>query len=132
MVENKMVTMITEDKKLPDPVKMEYIILANDFMEDFKENMLMTSIELNDRYPYGMDTWQSFLRYPAVSKYIESFRVEIAEKQANEMINTGVRAKDAIAVKQNIANNAGTGNNQNFIVFRLPDKENEYELSGEI
>ena len=126
-----MVDLIKADKKLPELIKMEYIQLANEFMSDFKNNITLTSIELDDKYPFGMDTWQGFLRYPGIGKYIEGFRSEQAEKQANEMISTGVRAKDAIAVKQELAKNSGNITNQNFIVFRLPDKENQYELSGE-
>lgn len=125
-----LVTAIIQDQNLEEDTRMEYISLAEAFSEDFKTNMYMTSIELDDIHPFGMDVWQRFLRYPTVNKYIESFRNEAVRKQIDVGLSEG--NKNIVALKKEMDKDSGKSDFQNFVVFRLPDKEDEYALTSEI
>lgn len=127
-----LVEVIREDTKLDQDLKMEYLSLAQSFAENFKENIVKTSIELDEVYPFGMDIWQKFLNYAPVKRYIETFRNELISQSVNVSIMTGTRSKDALAVKRELERENSDNTFENFVVFRLPDKENEYELTGDI
>jgi hypothetical protein len=79
-----------------------------------------------------MDTWQAFLRYPPITKYINSYRNELITKGVNEAMISGNKAKDAISVKKELEKDNADNTFENFVIFRLPDKEDNYELTGDI
>lgn len=127
-----LVEVIREDTKLDQETKMEYLTLAQSFAESFKENITKTSIELDESYPFGMDLWQKFINYAPVKRYIESFRNELISQSVNTAMITGQRSKDAIVVKKEMERENASNTFENFVVFRLPDKEKDYEFSGDI
>ena len=130
--EDKLVEIVKNDVKLEHSVRFEYITLAKSFVEDFKNNLMLTSIDLNDKYPFGIDVWKEFLNYPAVKKYNEAFVDEIISRNTDASLISGEGIRDAVAVKKVLSDKGKEAKNENFIVFRLPDKEQEYELNGDI
>jgi len=130
--EDKLVELIRTDSKLQVDQRFEYIILAQNFAEDFRNNMMLSSIDLDAKYKFGMDVWQEFLSYPAVSKYITSFRNELINRNTDMALATGEGVRDAIGVKKAMKEEGGEVKNSNFVVFRLPDKEDEYQLTGQV
>lgn len=119
--------LIKQDTKTPPSKKMEYMSLADSFMQDFSKNIMLTSIELDEKYQFGMDVWQEFLSYPIVKKYTEQFRKEIVRKNVEKGMAIG--DKDALQIKRELDKEAGATGYENFIVFMLPPKSNEYDLS---
>lgn len=128
--ENKMVELIKNDPKLDVDTKREYKTLAEFFVLDFGNNLNKTSIELDDLTQYGIDTWKEFLVYPPIRKYIESFIHEKINKNVDQALASGQGSRDAIGVKKAMDTMNNATNNEYFVVFRLPDKE-DYEPSGE-
>lgn len=127
-----LVEVVKTDTKLVEDMRMEYLSLAQSFSEAFRENIVKTSIELDEAYPFGIDVWQKFLNYAPVKRYIESFRNELISQSANVAMMTGTRSKDALAVKKELDRENSDNTLENFVVFRLPDKENGYEFTGDI
>lgn len=124
--------LIRDDVKLTPDIKMEYITLAQSYSDNFRENLNKTSMELDESFSYGIDTWKQFLNYPPVKSYIEAFRRELISQSVNEAMITGNKAKDAISIKKEIERENASNTFENFVVFRLPDKEEvEYEYSGQ-
>lgn len=130
--EDKLVEIVKNDEKLDPSTRFEYITLAKAFVEDFKSNLMLTSIDLNDKYPFGIDVWQEFLGHPPIKKYNEAFVNEIISRNTDAALASGEGVRDAVAVKKALNDVGKEAKNENFIVFRLPDKENEYQLTGEI
>lgn len=131
--DDRLIEIIKADEKLDDAQRFEYITLAQSFIEDFKGNMMLTSIELDAKYSFGIDVWQEFLSHPPIKKYINSFVNEMIAKNTDTALATGVGVRDAIGVKRAMSEATQESRNENFVVFRLPDKnEDEYQLSGEI
>lgn len=130
--EDRLVELVRSDSKLEDAIRFEYITLAQSFVEDFRGNLMLTSIDLNEKYPFGIDVWQEFLSHPPVKKYTSSFVNEIITRNTETALATGVGVRDAIGVKKAMNDAGNESKNENFIVFRLPDKEDSYELSGEV
>lgn len=125
-----LVQTVMVDQGLTETKRMEFISLAESFAEDFKDNMYLTSIELNDRYPFGMDLWQKFLKHPSVNKYIDSYKNEQIRKNIDVALKDG--DKNAIQIKKELERDSGKTTFENFVVFRLPDKEEDYDFSTEI
>lgn len=131
--ENKMLTIIQEDPKLDALAKMEYLTLARHYIEDFKENIKKTSIELDEVTDYGIDTWKEFLNYAPIRKYIDSFVHEQINKNVDQSLASGQGARDAIGIKKAMDTMNNATNNEFFVIFRLPDKDDDsYELSGQL
>jgi hypothetical protein len=95
-------------------------------MLDFRNNILLSSIELDEKYPFGMDVWQEFLTYAVVKKYTETYRKEIMRKQVEKGMAVG--DKDAISLKKELDRDAGATGYENFIIFMLPPKEAENDI----
>lgn len=130
--DDKLVSMIRDDTKLSNEVRIEYISLANTFTEEFSKNITLTSIELHDKYGYGIDTWNEFLNYPMVRKYVQGFVKEIISKKADASLITGEGTRDAIGVKKAMDKDTSDLESERFIVFLLPKKVEEvydYEQS---
>ena len=133
--EDKLVELVRQDTTLEMDNRFEFITLAQTYVDDFKENLTKSSIELHDKYrelDAGIDTWQEFLAHPPVKKYINGFVNEMINSSARSSLAKGEGVRDAISVKKAMEGEGTQGKNENFIVFRLPDKENEYQLTGEI
>lgn len=119
---NGLVELIKTDENLSkDPdLRMSYISLAEVFMEDFANNINCTSIEMDAKQPFGIDTWKDFLNYPVVRKYIKSFKDEQIDKIADAGLMSG--NKNAIDIKKAMENKGPAINNSNLIIVRLPEK----------
>ena len=128
--ENLLLKQIQSDTKLSEDVRIEYLNLARAYLEDFVKNLTKTSIELDDVHPFGMDTWQEFLNYPPVRKYTETYRKEVMNKRVDEGLMIG--DKDAISIKKELERNGDVKGYSNFIVFCMPERNNQYDLTGEI
>lgn len=132
--DDKLITIIKNDSKIEPELMYEYLTLANRFSEDFKSNILLTSIELDEKYGLGVDTWQGFLKHPPIKKYIGSFVNEIVGKKANEALASGKGTRDAVGVIKELERYSDMHSNDKFIVFRLPDKikDEVYDFTGKL
>lgn len=108
------------DKKLETEQRLEYIGMAELYLQDLKVNLNKTSIELDEKVPLGIDTWRGFLNYPVVRKYINSFR----EEQINSIADAGLMVGDnkAVGIKKAMNELNPTINNSNIVLIRLPEK----------
>ena len=121
--ENELIKNLKNDEKLrEDPDKrMGMISMATMFLENFKDNIYKTSIEMNADIPfYSIDAWKDFLNYPVVRKYIKSFRDEKINMMADQGLAEGDRG--AVSIKKAMQEGGPTVNNSNLILIRLPEK----------
>lgn len=123
--ENKLITLIKEDEKLKKDRehRMEFISMGEFFLEDFKNNLYKTSIEMNEDFPQNtIDEWKEFLNYPVVRKYIKEFQDEKLNSVADQGLSSG--DKSAIGIKKAAQDYTGSSNNANIILIRVPEKKN--------
>lgn len=130
--EQRLIQIIKQDPKIGPDIRMEYITLAKEFLTDFKANLMLTSIELDDKYGFGIDVWKDFLLQPSIRKYNEGFLSEMVGRQVDQALAKGEGTRDAIGVKRELDRQSGATSNEMFVVFRLPDKEQVYDPSGEL
>lgn len=122
--ENELIKNLKNDEKLrEDPDKrMGMISMATMFLENFKDNIYKTSIEMNADIPfYSIDAWKDFLNYPVVRKYIKSFRDEKINMMADQGLAEGDRG--AVSIKKAMQEGGPAINNSNLILIRLPEKK---------
>lgn len=119
--ESQLITALSADPKLEGDRKAEFISMARLFLENFKENMYKTSLEMDEIHPLGQDIWRDFLNYPIVRKYIQSF---VSEK-IGSIVDAGMMEgnKDAVNIKKAFDANGPAINNSNIILIRLPEKK---------
>lgn len=122
--ENELIKSLKNDEKLrenPD-FRMGMISMATMFLENFKDNIYKTSIEMNADIPfYTIDAWKDFLNYPVVRKYIKSFRDEKINMMADQGLAEGDRG--AVSIKKAMQEGGPSINNSNLILIRLPEKK---------
>ena len=119
--DKQLIKLIHEDKKLSGEEKMMYAAMADLFLQDLKENLNMTSIELNDKYiDMTIDEWREFLTVPVIRKYIQGFKDEKIETMADQGLMKG--DKDAVGIKKVMAAQGPIVNNSNIVLIRLPEK----------
>ena len=126
-IDNKLVESLKKDEKLKeDPeYRMHIISMATMFLEDFSDNIYKTSIEMNLKIPYfSVDAWKDFLNYPAVRKYIKSFRDEKIDMVADQGLAEG--DKGAVSIKKAMQENGPQVNNSNIVLIRLPEKRDDF------
>lgn len=128
--DEKLLSILKTDGKLADDVRMEYLTLGNTFLDDFKENITLTSIELDDKYGYGIDTWNGFINYPMVKKYIQGFVKELISKSADANLIKGEGVRDSINVRKEMDKQNGDMQSERYIIFLLPKKIVEDEQYG--
>ena len=120
--ESKLIKDLRNDEKLrEDPdLRMAMISQATMFMDDFANNMYLTSIEIHDKIPYfSIDAWRDFLNYPIVRKYIKAFKDEKINMAAEQGLAEG--DKGALGIKKAM-DSTMTVNNSNIVLIRLPEK----------
>lgn len=125
--ETPLMKILLSDKQLTaDKSRLQlFLTLANFFEEDLRNNLMSTSFELDDKYrTYNVSAWVDFKDFPPVRNYVEKF---IREMQYSEAVKTTVRdgmsrTKDAMDMQKNIEAARDSENNQNIIVFLLPQK----------
>lgn len=118
---------LTSDKQLSgDKSRLQlFLTLANFFEEDLENNILASSFELDSKYrTYNVSAWVDFKDFVPVRNYIEKF---IREMQYSEAIKTTVRegmsrTKDAMDMQREINAARESENNQNILVFLIPQK----------
>ncbi len=119
--EKQLIRLIHEDTKLNSEEKMMYAAMADLFLQDLKDNLNKTSIELNEKYiDMTIDEWREFLTVPVIRKYIQGFK----DEQISTMADTGLMKgdKDAVGIKKVMAAQGPIVNNSNIVLIRLPDK----------
>ena len=118
--ESKLLTYLRDDTKLDKDTKMQYISMANMFLDNFDKYLHLTSIEMNKEYPFGIDTWKDFLNYPIVRKYIQSFKDEQISQIADKGLMQG--DKNAVSIKKVMQDKGPIVNNSNIVLIRIPEK----------
>ena len=121
--ESKLIEMLKNDEKLreePD-YRMAMISQATMFLEDFGNNIYLTSIEMHEKIPFfSIDAWKDFLNYPIVRKYIKSFKDEKIGMAAEQGLAEG--DKGALSIKKAMDNSLSV-NNSNIVLIRLPERK---------
>jgi hypothetical protein len=128
--DERLLTIIKNDTKLEDDIRMEYLTLGNTFLDDFRTNITLTSIELDDKYGYGIDTWNGFINYPMIKKYIQGFVKELISKSADANLIKGEGVRDSINVRKEMDKANGDLQSERFVIFLLPKKIVEDEALG--
>ena len=118
--ESKLLTYLRNDTKLDKDTKMQYISMANMFLDNFDKYLHLTSIEMNKEIPLGIDTWKDFLNYPVVRKYIQSFKDEQISQIADKGLMQG--DKNAVSIKKVMQDKGPIVNNSNIVLIRIPEK----------
>lgn len=121
--ESKLIEMLKNDEKLreePD-YRMAMLSQATMFLEDFGNNIYLTSIEMHEKIPFfSIDAWKDFLNYPIVRKYIKSFKDEKISLAAEQGLAEG--DKGALGIKKAMDSSVSV-NNSNIVLIRLPEKK---------
>lgn len=97
--------------------------MAKEFDKDFLSNLFLSSIELQDKYPFGLDMWQQFITHPNISRYLGTYANEVISKKADADIMSGSGVRDAVAVKKEFAKTAKGQNNFSFVIMYIPEEE---------
>lgn len=135
--QKQLVKLIHNDTKLTREEKMEYSAMADIYLENLKDNLNKTSIELNEVHPeIEIDVWREFLTVPVIRKYLQGFKDEQIATKADEGLMKG--DKDAVGIKKVMAAQGPVVNNSNIVLIRLPEKvdfsnqttELEFEVEG--
>ena len=113
--------------------KLTYIHMATMFNQDLANNIILTSIDLANKYPQAYhnpatgtptiinsDKWLEWTNYPPIKKYIQDYLDNTIQKQADQLLTTG--QSDPIKVKQ-LLQKQNQQDNFQFIITRLPDKQ---------
>lgn len=129
-VEEKLTSLgkiLTGDKQLAEDRQRLtlFLSLAKLFDEDLKNNLYRTSFELDELYNTAdSQAWLSFLNYPPVRRYVESYIEDKQLAEAKRAIAEGfVKTTDAINVQKNIEEKRKIANNNNIVVFLMPQKK---------
>ena len=120
--ESKLIEMLKQDEKLRDEpdYRMSMISQATMFLEDFGNNIYLTSIEMHEKIPFfSIDAWKDFLNYPIVRKYIKGFKDEKISMAAEQGLAEG--DKGALGIKKAMDSTLAV-NNSNIVLIRLPEK----------
>jgi hypothetical protein len=125
-----LVDIVQNDGSLTAGEKATFSSLANLFEQDFKENLRLTSLELDDKLSTKSPSlWQQFLSHNSVKNFIDNYIYEEVEKKAMNAIGEGItdsnkalKAKDAVDKKKKREDNT------NIIVMLLPEKDELEDL----
>lgn len=111
---------LKEDKEKKQLFKT-YAVL---FSQDFVVNLDLTSIELDEKYLTNNPvSWRKFLNHTSIRKFIGSFQMEKAEKQADLTLAAGTaKTNEALKVKQMVDSKKRGDDNSNLVVVFLPQK----------
>ena len=126
MDENELSKLLLADKQLKENTDLRqlYLTYSGLFVSNLNENLDKTSLELDEEYQTrNPSSWQKFLRYPVVKKFIDGFIDERSERSANKAIGTDMKARDAIKVKEQVEQKQKGDDNSNILVMFLPQKE---------
>lgn len=127
MADNILMKKLKEDKNLAKNKnkKMNFISLATMFLDDFRNNLELTSLDLDDKYTTGdPDGWRSFLSYPPVKSYINDFTREVIDKQASNVLQQSpANQRDAVATKKLLAESEEQTDNSHIVVVFMPQKD---------
>lgn len=102
-----------------------FLSLAKMYDEDLKNNLYKTSFDLDDTYHTAdPQSWLNFLNYPPVRRYIEQYIEDKQMAEAKRAISEGfVKTTDAINVQKTIEDKRKIANNNNIVVFLMPQKK---------
>ena len=121
--ESKLITDLRADKNLAKDKdkKEEFIGLAYVFLENLKENLNKTSLELDEKTPVGVDLWREWLNYPIIRSYLQQFKDEKIENIVDSGLMRG--DKNLVGIKKILDNNGPQVNNSNIVLIRLPERK---------
>lgn len=121
--ESKLIIDLRADKNLAKDKdkKEEFIGLAYVFLENLKENLNKTSLELDEKTPVGVDLWREWLNYPIIRSYLQQFKDEKIENIVDSGLMRG--DKNLVGIKKILDNSGPQVNNSNIVLIRLPERK---------
>lgn len=121
--ESKLIIDLRADKNLAKnkDKKEEFIGLAYVFLENLKDNLNKTSLELDEKTPVGVDLWREWLNYPIIRSYLQQFKDEKIENIVDSGLMRG--DKNLVGIKKILDNNGPQVNNSNIVLIRLPERK---------
>ena len=116
---------IENDGSLDSEDKIVYMSLANLYEKDFKNNLGLTSLALDEKYQTNQPSlWQRFLAHTSVRNFIDEYIYEDVEKKAMMAIGSGITdSNKALKAKEVIDKKKKREDNNMVVVLRLPEKE---------
>lgn len=131
--------LLTKDKQLQEDKQRLtlFLSLAKMYDEDVENNLTRNSFELDEKYPVGSPkVWLEFINYGAVRNYIEAYIDDLQLAGATKhLLQTGGldRVTDALTVKREVEEKRRTKNNNNIVVFCMPQRKymsvGDYDVS---
>jgi len=105
--------------------KVKFLAFATFFDADLQINLLLSSLELNDKYFTGDHMgWLSFLKHSSVKNYRKEFLDEISEKNAATALNEPIATHNtALKVKKMVESTKIKDDNSNIVVWMMPQKD---------
>lgn len=115
--------LVEADTTLPMDIRLLFIEMSKEFDKDFSANLFLSSIELQNKYPFGLDVWQKFVTHPTISRYLGNYANEVISKKADADIMSGAGVRDAVAVKKELAKTKTGKNNFGFVIMYITEEE---------
>lgn len=125
ITESRLTKTLRQDDVLRNEDNEKYLLfiaLSTKYTEDLSGNLLLNSIQLEEKYMEDTtsDQWQDFLAHPSVTKYRDKYITEQARNRADLEIISGDKMNQGLAVRDNLDSRGSGDNRFNFVVFRLP------------
>lgn len=120
---NPLIEILDKDTTIRDIDREMFNDLAEKFYDNFNDNLFKTSIELSEIYAgTNANEWMVWLDIPGIKKYRDKFVKERISSNTNIMLASGDKQQGAVQVRKMLDSSDGD-NMSNFIVLRLPDRE---------
>lgn len=120
----RLVSLLLAEGSLTEKQKRKYLDMANEYLEDFSNNLQRSSVELaKHSVKFDADEWMEWQKYPCVYKYLNAFRNETMRRENDKAIISG-EGNSAVAIRKMLEKSSDTSNSR-FVVFRLPDREKD-------
>lgn len=126
MTDNTLIDLLLEDVQLKKDIEKRqlYVTYAGLYASELSENLDLTSLDLDEKYKTNNPhSWQKFLRFPVIKKFVDGFIDERSERLANKSIGENIKTSDALKIKEQIDNKNKGDDNANITVMFLPQKD---------
>jgi hypothetical protein len=125
-----LIDIVKKDGSLKKEDKLAFLSLAKLYESDFKKNLRLTSLELDEEYETSSPSlWRKFLAHTSVKNLIEDYRYEVMGKKAMDVLEYGMKdSNKALKVKETVDKKNKKDSNNNIVVMLLPHKKDDIGL----